>query len=212
MRPPALVIAAALAAVAGPARAAPAVTLNGTPIDGATGQRFEHATVVIDEQGDVHILAAGYAVKTAGPAAGAAPRPAVASPAATAGAVEATGGTERLSQRYFLVTEHAAPGTQFDLAVFVNARWIREVKASEPQVVMEITRYLRPGPNKLVLAATKRVEGERASISPEVALNVVVGEGNVGGDHVMIDTPLVEARRTAAETEDRIEEYSLVAR
>ena len=64
---------------------------------------------------------------------------------------------------------------------------------------MEITRFLRPGPNKLVLAATKRVQEERASVSPEVALNVVVGEGNVGGDHVMIDTPLVEARRTAAE-------------
>jgi hypothetical protein len=200
MRPLALALAVAVTGVAGPARAAPALTLNGVSIDGATGQRFENATVIIDEKGGVHIQAVGYAVKATGQ-----------SPVATA-AIDQPGAPGRLSRRYFLVTEHAAPGTQFDLAVFINARWIREVKASEPQVVMEITRYLRPGTNKLVLAATKRMQEERTSTSPEVALNVVVGEGNVGGDHVMIDNPLVEARRTAAETQDRIEEYLLEAR
>ncbi len=64
MRPLAIALAAALTGAAGPARAAPAVTLNGVPIDGATGQRIENATVVIDEKGAVHIEAAGYAVKT----------------------------------------------------------------------------------------------------------------------------------------------------
>jgi hypothetical protein len=40
----------------------------------------------------------------------------------------------------------------------------------------------------------------------------VVGEGNVGGDHVMIDNPLVEMTRTAAEIDDRTDEYVLEAR
>jgi hypothetical protein len=194
MRTLALVLGAALAA---PALASPGLTLNGVPIDGVTGQRIENATVVIDERGDVHIQADGWVARGA------------ASPALRSAAVSQPG---VLSRRYFLVTQHAAPGTQFDLAVFVNSQWIREVRASEPRVVMEITRYLRPGPNRLVLAATKRQQEERASTSPDVALSVVVGEGSVGGDQVLIETPLVEARRTAAETEDRTEEYVLEAR
>lgn len=205
MRPLAIALVAALICAAGPARAAPAITLNGVPIDGATGQRIENATVVIDEQGAVHIQAAGYAVKT----------PAVPGARAAGGAavaVEPPAVDGQLTRRYFLVTEHAAPGTQFDLAVFINTQWIREVKAIEPQVVMEITRYLRSGPNRLVLATTRRTQGDRASTSPEVALKVIVGEGNVGGDHVTIDAPLLEASRTAAETEDRTEEFVVDAR
>lgn len=202
MRPPEIALAAALICAAGPVLAAPAITLNGVPIDGVTGQRIENATVVIDEKGAVHIAATGYAVKTAG-----APAPPAAAPAALAAPA---GG--QLTRRYFLVAEHAAPGTQFDLAIFINSQWIREVKASEPQVVMEITRHLRPGANRLVLATTKRVQEERRSTSPEVVLSVVVGEGNVGGDHVAIDSPLVEASRTAAETQDRTEEFLLEAR
>ena len=69
-----------------------------------------------------------------------------------------------------------------------------------------------PGLNKLVLAPTRSDPGRAASSSKDVALKVVIGEGNVGGDHVMIDNPLVETTRTAAEIEDRTEEYVLEAR
>ena len=68
--PPALLAALALA-TATPALAAPSVTLNGVPIDGVTGQRFDNCSVVIDGQGNIHITAKGYAVK-AEPAAAAA--------------------------------------------------------------------------------------------------------------------------------------------
>ncbi|BDG06211.1 hypothetical protein [Anaeromyxobacter oryzae] len=211
MRTVVIPLAAALAALAGPAAAGPSITLNGVGIDGVTGQRFENATVVIDERGDVHIEAKGYAVKTA-EAGGAAP----AGPG-TAGAIRAAGDARpapggKPSRRYFLVAEHDQPGTQFDLAIFINAQWIREVKQGEGQVVMEITKYLRTGPNKVVLAATKKIEGDRASYSPGVKLHVVLGEGNVGGGHVMIDDPLVEMTRTAAEIDDRTEEFVLEAR
>ena len=65
MRALALLLAAGLAGAATPAAGAPSVTLNGVNIDGVTGQRFENCTVVIDEQGNVHIEAKGYAVKGA---------------------------------------------------------------------------------------------------------------------------------------------------
>ncbi len=209
MRPLAPILAAAALVAAGPAAASPALTLNGTPIDGVTSQRFENCTVVIDDKGDVHIEAKGYAVKAE---AGAAPRVQAAAPAPARAADARPPAAGKLTRRYFLVTEHAEPGTQYDLAIFVNAQWVREVKATEPQVVMEITRYLRPGQNKLVLAATKNIQGDRASYSKDVALKVVVGEGNVGGDHVMIDNPLVELTRTAAEIDDRTEEFVVEAR
>jgi hypothetical protein len=206
MRALALSLAIAAAASAGPASAGPALTLNGVPIDGVTNQRFENATVVVDEKGDIHLEARGYAVKASAEA------PGGVGPGSRPAGSERTAAPGKLSRRYFLATEHAPPGTQYDLAIFINAQWIREVKSTEPQVVMEITRYLRPGGNKVLLAATKRIPGDRLSSSKDVTLKVVVGEGNVGGDHVMIDNPLVEMTRTAAEIDDRTDEYVLEAR
>jgi hypothetical protein len=209
MRPLALLVATALAGAAPPASAGPSVTLNGVVIDGVTSQKFENCTVTIDAQGNVHIQAKGYAVKSAGP--GAPADPAAKTPVTTPRPAEARP-PGKLTRRYFLVTEHTAPGTQYDLAIFINAQWIREVKASEPQLVMEITKYLRPGPNKITLSATKRIAGERFAHGSDVQLRVVIGEGNVGGGHVMIDAPLVETARTAADVEDRTEEFVVVAR
>ena len=213
-------LALALAALAAPPTPAPGpkVSLNGINIDGVANQRFENCTVTIDASGNVNIEAKGYTVRAAGggavpalkavPLAPAAPPPApppAAGPAAPAA-------PEKVARRYFLVTEQTRPdGTQFDIAVFINAKWIRELKSQEDQVVAEVTRYLRPGPNKVTLAATKR-PGERKSTSPDVVYRVVIGEGDQGGDHVRIDSPLVDARRTAAETGDVTEEFTLVAR
>ena len=218
MRPLALLVVLALAGGAAPASAG-SVTLNGVSIDGVTSQKFENCTVTIDAQGNVHIEAKGYAVKSAGAGGDAATRaPATNGTNGTIAAAAASATTSarpspgKLTRRYFLATEHASPGTQYDLAIFINAQWIREVKSSEPQLVMEITKYLHPGPNKVTLAATKRVAGERLAYGSDVQLKVVIGEGNVGGGHVMIDVPLVETALTAAETEDRTEEFVVEAR
>lgn len=195
--------------VVSPTFAAPSVTLNGVNIDGVKGQKFENCTVVIDEKGDIHIQAKGYAVK--GGAEGAPGTPTASSTRPPALDARASAGG-KVARRYFLATDHSSPGTQYDLAIFINAQWIREVKASEPQVVMEITKYLRPGANKVTLAATKRVVGDRLAYGKDVQLRVVVGEGNVGGDHVMIDVPLIETALTAAEIEDRTQEFVIEVR
>src|SRR6266545_3207373 len=142
MRPLVLRLATALLTAAGPADAAPSITLNGVAIDGATSQKFENCTVVIDEKGDVHIQAKGYAVKTAREERQPAVRP---GQAGSGGGMQSagpwSGSAERVTRRYFIVTEQTPPGTQYDLAIFINAQWIREVKASERQAVMEITKY-----------------------------------------------------------------------
>ena len=71
MRPLALCLAAVALVAPRPAAAVPTVTLNGVPIAGVTSQTFENCTVVIDEKGNIHIQAKGYAVRSA---AGDAPR------------------------------------------------------------------------------------------------------------------------------------------
>jgi hypothetical protein len=236
MRSLALLVTAAALALPSPVPAGPAVTLNGVSISGVANQKFENVNVVIDAQGNLDIQAKGYAVRTslpaATPAASAAPAAAGSPPLAPAHAPTAapvigapTAGASmvasasaappgRLSRRYFLATEQSQPdGTQYDVEVFINASWIRVVKSSDPQVVTEITRYLRPGANKVTLACTKKLQGvDRRSSSAEVTLKVVVGAGNVGGDHVMIDDPLAVMTRTAAEVDDKVEEFVFEAR
>lgn len=220
MRPLALPLTLALLGASTPALAAPAITLNGVAIDGVTDQKFENCTVVIDAQGNVHIQAKGYAVRTSGEEARAAPiEPqhagsggGLSSRPGSGGGATPGSGAARITRRYFLAAEQTPPGPQYDLGIFINAQWIREVKSSEASTVIELTKYLRPGQNKITLAATKRLGGERLAFTRDVALKVVVGEGNVGGDHVMIDVPLVEMARTAAEMDDRTEEFVIDAR
>ncbi len=242
MRALAFAVVAAVARFAGQAGAGPSITLNGANIDGVTSQKFDNCTVIIDAQGNVHIEAKGYVVKSAeapasrvqpappqyapepraqpqsylGPAGGAAAggSGSGAAPPRAANAYDPRA-APRVTKRYFLASEQSVPdGTQYDLAIFINAQWIREVKSTEQQAVMEITKYLKPGQNKIVLAATKRLTGggDRKYYTKDVTLTVVIGEGNVGGDHVMIDNPLLQMTRTAAEIDDRTEEYVLEAR
>ena len=236
-------LAAAFAALSTPALAGPTLSLNGVVIDGVTDQKFENATVLIDAVGNVYITVKGYLVKgdPAPPPATVRPPPATATPlpgppppaAAPApqppiqaapvplpgvpGAAPAVPGAvapPKLQRRYFLATQQSqADGTQYDVEVFINASWIRVIRSGEPQVVQEVTRFMRPGQNRVTLVASKKLNGSpRRYYSSDVTLKVVVGEGNVGGDHVMIDDPLVIMTRTAAETEDKTEEYTVEAR
>jgi hypothetical protein len=231
---PALVLTALLpvSALAG------SVFLNGVRIDGVTNQRFEKVTSVrIDEQGNVHIDAPAYAVKvvnapppTAAPAkpapAPVAPTPApVASPApapapaptATAAPAPAPAPVDtapaRLTRRYWLTTAQSVPGmTDYDIDLFINSRWVRKLRNSEEQVIAEITDSLVPGKNTVLLMAHKVAAGARRSESPQHVFKVIIGEGNEGGGNVMIDNPLIRYQRTAAETEDQSEEFTLTTR
>lgn len=228
----------AFAVVMAPASAlAASVYLNGVRIDGVTNQKFEKATVRIDEKGDIHITAAGYAVRmetvpapTAPPPAPAAvtppPAPAGQAPAAPAPTpataatapatpppAEASEGPPRLTRRYWLVTEQSVPGmAEYDIDLYINSKWVRKLRNNEEQIITEVTRHLQPGKNVVLLSPHKVVSGERKSYSPRHYFKVIIGEGNVGGDNVMIDNPIIKFQRTAADTKDDSEEFTLTTR
>ena len=218
-----------LAALMAPASAlASTVYLNGVRIEGVTNQKFEKATVRLDEKGDVFIDAPGYAVRlVTPPPAPAAPVPApapvapapvvppapVAAPAPPPAPVPAPvvqEGPPTLTRRYWMVTEQAEPGmAEYDFDLYINSKWVRKLRNNEGQVITEITRQLQPGKNTLLFSAHKVVMGERKSYSPQHFFKVIIGEGNVGGDNVMIDNPLVRFQRTAADSKDDSEEFTL---
>jgi hypothetical protein len=218
------VVMAPAAALAG------SVYLNGVRIDGVTNQKFEKATVRIDEKGDVHITAPGYAVRVetapapvaapvTPPLAPAVPAPAAPAPAAAAAApatsppAAAPEAPPTLTRRYWLVTEQAVPGmSEYDIDLYINSKWVRKLRNNEEQIITEITRHLQPGKNTVLLSPHKVVAGDRKSYSPRHYFKVIIGEGNVGGDNVMIDNPIIKFQRTAADTKDESEEFTLTTR
>lgn len=177
------------------------VYLNGVNIDTLRSQSFEKCRAVrIDERGNVHLDCPGYQVEQQA-AASAAP---VALPAAAAGT---------LTRRYWLVTEEKdGAATQYQVDVFVNSKLVRRIKAGEPQVVLEITKNLHSGVNKVLFAATKHGQAGQPAGSPASYLKLVIGEGEAGAESVTIDNPLIEARRTAADSDDVNEEFTLQGR
>jgi hypothetical protein len=199
-----LAIGAVLIALSPTSALAGAVYLNGVRIDGAEGirnTRFDKVNVRIDEAGNVFIDAPGYAIKVMDPgSAGKKPE-------------EESEGTPRLTRRYFLVTEQTAPGmAEYDVDVYVNSKWIRKLRGTDSQIYTEITKSLQPGKNTVTLSAKKVAKGARKSFSPEHLFRVIIGEGNVGGDHVMIDRTVVEFQRSAADVEDLTREYTFSTR
>jgi hypothetical protein len=187
-----------LASALGAAPAGRSVFLNGVNIDGVTNQKFENATVVIDEKGNVLIQVKGYEVQTVP----AQPKPVV--PAADPGPV---------TRRYFLVSETNGPGlAQYDVDVFVNSVWIKRVSSNDAQNVIEISRYMKKGKNSVHFTATKVVADVRKSASPQHYLKLYIGEGNMGGNNVMIDNPLLEYKRDASEMQAFSDDFTVEGR
>lgn len=197
---PAVVVASfAVLGAADAARAAKGVFLNGVNIDGVVNQKFENVTVTIDDKGNVLITAKGYEVQTQ------APKPVVpVTPAADAGPV---------TKRYFLVSETAMPGlAQYDIDVFVNSVWIKRVSSNDAQGVAEITRHLKKGKNAVHFTATKVLADGRKSASPAHFVKIYIGEGNMGGNNVMIDNALLEYKRDASEMQNFADEFVIEGR
>lgn len=222
------------AVVIAPASAlAASVYLNGVRIDGVTNKKFDKASVRIDEKGDVYITAVGYAVHTEtvtvpapapatppaapAPAAPAAtPAPAPATPAAAPATPPKTAepeGPPTLTKRYWLFTEQSVPGmSEYDIDLYINSKWIRKLRNNEDQVITDVTQHLQPGKNTILLNAHKVVAGDRKSYSPRHYFKVIIGEGNMGGQNVMIDNPIIKFTRTAADDKDSSEEFTLTTR
>ena len=174
------------------------VYVNGVNVDGLTNQSFEKVTVRLDEKGNVHIEAPGYTVRRVTVAEPKEPPP-----------------TAIITQRYFLVTEQSSPGaTDYDIDVFFNGQFIRTLASIEPQLVIDVTKELRPGKNSVLFRAKKHLDpgGRPSSVSKSDLFKVLIGEGGARNEQVVIDKQLITFTRGAAETNDITQELTLTTR
>lgn len=206
------VLAVALACLSA-ASSAGSLFLNGVNVDGLVDQVFEKVTVRIDARGNVFIDAPGYQVKKLA-------APVEASPAREGG----LGGARvvpvataipvgSLTKQYILVTEQSALGvTEYDIDVSINGKLVRTLRSAEEQIVTDVTKHFRPGKNTVLFQARKRLANptQPKSIASTDVFRVIIGEGVVGAEQVLIENPIVKFERTAADMTDVSREFLVV--
>lgn len=184
--------------------------INGVPVgrlqitvQGLDGVTFEGCTTVTVKAGSMDVACPGYDLK--------ATQPGGSGSVATTAPVDPDA-PPTLTRRYWAVPEQTVRGgTSYDIDLYVNSKWIRRFKGEDEQVAFEITRFLTAGENKLLFVSTRQA-GKEGSGSEENYFRVVVGEGEISAGRVLIDQPLFEVRRTAADTQRFTEERKLVTR
>ena len=179
---------AACLLVALPAQAkAPTVFVNNVRVDGLRNQHFLGADVRFDENGDIRITAKGYRVTPVEvDEYGQPPSEVVMVPVAPPQAVP--------GRFYISPSFHGPSGWEVD--VTINGVLVRRFRPREGEGVVEITRYLRPGPNQFRFSA--RRDGARLSDSPSDYLELVIGDGEPAAGQIKLNR-VITYRRHAGE-------------
>ena len=185
------------------------VYLNGVDISAVRGQTFKEATVAIDSNGDIRISAPGYKVevvdKTPTEQSPSKPAPPV--------AVNDRGGPNPLlAKRYYLVTQPSTDGrAQYDFKLTVNGVERKRIPAGTPQVIMEISAWLRVGEHEIVIAADKNLEGGQKSTAATDQARIMIGTGGEEEKIVKIDRILVSMRVNASTTSNQHKRFTIKA-
>jgi hypothetical protein len=192
----------AVTAVLLPSRAdARNVYLNGVKLDSNVSlkpQTFSGCDVRIDEKGDIHITAKGYKV-TAQEGRAQVAQPAPAAPSAG-------------PRGFWLVTKQTERGAvQYDVDIFINDAFVKKVRSIDEPTVLDVSRFVRSGQNRVRMVAIKNTGERRASSSPTDTLEIFLGEGTVGGGTVTVDKVHATFTRNASETNNFREDFTFAA-
>jgi hypothetical protein len=180
------------------------IFLNGINITELRDKTFTNATVYIDSKGDVHINAPKYKVKVMEETAPVAP---------VIRSKDRGGPNPDLAGHYYLVTTPSPGGkAQFDFVLTINGVERKVIKAGSPQVIMEISVWLRRGSNNVNVTARKQVGATRKSFSPSDRASVILGKGHEAGKKVKIDAVYISLAVNASQTQSTSERYSIDAK
>jgi hypothetical protein len=174
------------------------VYFNGVRVSGLKNQSFRGCEVKFDSSGNVHIKAKGYSVKRVDQTAGSKAPPT----------------SPGVSKQYYLYSKASRTGyTQYDIDVYINGKWVRKIRNSQGQVVMDISRKLRKGKNVIHFAATKNYGGKpRLSTSSADTVQVYLGLGSKGGGTVNITDTLADFKVDASTTKNFGREQTITIR
>jgi hypothetical protein len=198
-------IAAGLAVVLAASLAdAREVYVNGVNVGSLRNQTFKDATVTIDENGDIRIDAPRYEIDVVDE------KDRVMGTAN--GSDDQTGRNPQLQKRYFLAAQPADGGrAQYDIVIKINGIERRVVKAGDPEVIVEVSAWLKAGHNTVEIAARKNLAGGRKSTSPSDSVRVVVGPGHEEGKIVKIDGVSADFKCDASQLADVVKTYEINA-
>jgi hypothetical protein len=205
MRRLCVIVATALLTLPATAASARNVYLNGVKLDGSVTiqpQTFVGCDVRFEPNGDIHITAKGYRVAVTTP-------PPQAAPITTAPPPRSSTGP----RGYWLVTKQTARGAvQYDVDVFINDEHVKKVRSVDEPAVLDVSRYVRPGENRVRMVAIKNIGDRRASMSPTDTLEIFIGEGTVGGGTVTVDKVHLSFKRSAADVQNVREDFGFQAK
>lgn len=173
------------------------VFLNGVKVTGMANQEFKNAKVRLDASGNVYIEVEGISVQRQDVG----PNGQVSTP------------TPALRQSYWLISDKTAPGmTQYDIDVHINGQFVVRVKSEDKaQLVMDITKFIVPGQNRVNFTAIKNLKDSRKSFSADHKLKLVLGTGQKNGAALMIDRQLATYERNASQVDNHGAEQMFTA-
>ena len=124
------------------------IFLNGVDLTDTevTSQKFRSCEVRFDEHGNIHITAPGFEIKKQ-PASGEPGK----SPDKTAPAAATLKNSYRLTWK-----ESRRGATRYHITILVNGRRVTTVRSNAGDGSLDITRFVKPGPNKVRLVAAKQ--------------------------------------------------------
>jgi hypothetical protein len=167
-----------------PSLFAGSVYINGVRADVPPITTLEGVNVRFDEQGNVWVDAPGYRVQVVSPVA--MPEPAPVPRRATDVAAPAARAT------WWLVTEDVG-SVGHSVEVFVNGVLVRRIASGEPQVLVDLSPWLRSGPNVVTLNPLPGAPTAAGSLS------VYAGRGATIAGTLHLDNPEVTYTRRAGE-------------
>lgn len=169
------------------------IFFNDVKVTGLRDQVFQNCTVKFDGNGNVYVTAKGYTVKVVQQSA----------PIEDSKNTKETQSLPAVAHKYYLVSIlQEAAKTQYDVDVFINDKWVKKIHDQDPQVVLEVTQYLRPGKNDIQFVGTKKLgDKKRLSTAASDFLRVLIGQGLAAGDTVNITATLADFIASADKTE-----------
>ena len=102
-----------------------------------------------------------------------------------------------------------------DRAASAHDRLLADFDARRPAALaraVSIVENHRAGFDALLAALHGRLGHARRSASPQHYVKIIIGEGNMGGNNVMIDNPVLEYKRDASEMQSFSDDFTVTGR